>query len=210
MVVRIVCIHVLDGIISGASVVSKKSSSRSCHEFADVWSLEERQHASNLAVDAPDDAAISDRHDRHGVQEIRGFVKTVRDECPNHLAICGERHLQHVVKEFMAHDHRERFIQGLGGQLIEKDSASASNSRATGKVTRRSRWQPGRGLHRRPPDPGSIAPQFHTEVVRCLCVRDWCISSWWLLSSPVRREQNLPRTRPPARLPTTRPSSRGR
>jgi len=39
----------------------------------------------------------------------------------------------------MAHDHQESFHQGLGGQLIEKDSASASNNRTTGKVTRRSR-----------------------------------------------------------------------
>ena len=60
-------------------------------------------------------------------------------ECLNHLVIFGERHLRHVVKEFMVHYHRERFHQGLGGQLIEKDSASASNNRATGKVTRRYR-----------------------------------------------------------------------
>jgi hypothetical protein len=47
------------------------------------------------------------------------FVKTVRDECLNHLVLFGERHLRYVIKEFMAHYHRERFHQGLGGQLIE-------------------------------------------------------------------------------------------
>ena len=46
------------------------------------------------------------------------FVKTVRDECLNHLVLFGERHLRHVIKELMAHYHRERFHQGLGGQLI--------------------------------------------------------------------------------------------
>ena len=67
------------------------------------------------------------------------FVETIKYECLNHLVLFGERHLRHVIKEFMAHYHRERFHQGLGGQLIEKDSASASSNRATGKVTRRSR-----------------------------------------------------------------------
>ena len=67
------------------------------------------------------------------------FVKTARDECLRHLVLFGERHLRYVLKEFLAHYHRERFHQGLGGQLIERESASASNNRATGKVVCRSR-----------------------------------------------------------------------
>jgi len=99
-------------------VVSRKSSPRFSHEFTKIWSPAQSPNCNPHA---------------------ERFVKTIRDECLNHLVIFGERHLRHVVKEFMVHYHRERFHQGLGGQLIEKDSASASNNRVTGKVTRRSR-----------------------------------------------------------------------
>jgi putative transposase len=67
------------------------------------------------------------------------FVKTVRDECLNHVVPFGERHLRHVIKEFMAHYHRERFHQGLGGQLIEKQAGSTSGEAARGMVVCRSR-----------------------------------------------------------------------
>lgn len=67
------------------------------------------------------------------------FVKTVRDECLNHLVLFGERHLRHVIKEFMAHYHMERFHQGLGGQLVERQSPSATGQVARGKVVCRSR-----------------------------------------------------------------------
>jgi putative transposase len=64
------------------------------------------------------------------------FVKAIKHECLNHLVLFGERHLRHVIKEFMAHYHRERFHQGLGGQLIQ---GSADEARTTGKVVCRSR-----------------------------------------------------------------------
>jgi transposase len=67
------------------------------------------------------------------------FVKTVRDECLNHLVLFGERHLRLVIKEFMAHYHRERFHQGLGGQLIEKQADPTSGKSDRGKVGCRSR-----------------------------------------------------------------------
>ena len=67
------------------------------------------------------------------------FVKTVRDECLKHLVLFGERHLRLVIKEFMAHYHRERFHQGLGGQLIEKQADSTSGKSDRGKVVCRSR-----------------------------------------------------------------------
>ena len=41
-----------------------------------------------------------------------------------------------TVKEFVAHYHRERFHQGLGGQLIEN---SADENGTSGKVVCRSR-----------------------------------------------------------------------
>ena len=41
--------------------------------------------------------------------------------------------------EFMAHCLGERFHQGLGGQLIRKESGSPNDSGVNGKVVRRSR-----------------------------------------------------------------------
>jgi putative transposase len=68
------------------------------------------------------------------------FVETIKYECLNHLVLFGERHLRHVIKEFMAHYHGERFHQGLGGQLIEeKEAGSSRDHGARGKVVRRSR-----------------------------------------------------------------------
>jgi putative transposase len=67
------------------------------------------------------------------------FVETIKYECLNHLVLFGERHLRYVIKEFMAHYHRERFHQGLGGQLIEKQASSTSGKGARGKVVCRSR-----------------------------------------------------------------------
>jgi putative transposase len=57
----------------------------------------------------------------------------------DHLVLFGERHLRYVVKEFIAHYHRERFHRGLGGQLIEKRASSATDKRTSGKVMCRSR-----------------------------------------------------------------------
>jgi len=67
------------------------------------------------------------------------FVKTVRDECLHHFVIFGERHLRYLLKEFLAHYHTERFHQGLGGQLLEKQAGSRSEERACGKIVCRSR-----------------------------------------------------------------------
>ena len=63
-------------------------------------------------------------------------MKTIKYECLNHVVFFGERHLRYVIKEFMAHYHRERFHQGLDGQLIQKP---ADENRTNGKVVRRSR-----------------------------------------------------------------------
>jgi hypothetical protein len=67
------------------------------------------------------------------------FVKTIKCECLHHFVFFGERHLRCVVKEFMAHYHRERFHQGLGGQLIEMRPGSTNQKGARGKVICRSR-----------------------------------------------------------------------
>ena len=66
------------------------------------------------------------------------FVKTVKYECLNHFVIFGERHLRHLIKEFVEHYMTERFHQGIGGQLIRNVGPTNDNG-ADGKVACRSR-----------------------------------------------------------------------
>jgi putative transposase len=66
------------------------------------------------------------------------FVKTIKYECLNHFVIFGERHLRHLIKEFVEHYMTERFHQGIGGQLIRNVGPTNDNG-ADGKVTCRSR-----------------------------------------------------------------------
>jgi putative transposase len=55
------------------------------------------------------------------------------------LVIFGERHLRHLLKEFVGHYLTERYHQGLGSQII-RPMASPSNDNATlGAVRCRSR-----------------------------------------------------------------------
>jgi hypothetical protein len=44
------------------------------------------------------------------------FVKTIKYECLNQFVIFGERHLRHLIKEFVEHYMTERFHQ-VGGRL---------------------------------------------------------------------------------------------
>jgi len=67
------------------------------------------------------------------------FVETIKHECLNHLVLFGERHLRYVIKEFMAHYQRERFHQGLGGQLVERQAVATNGKGACDKVACRSR-----------------------------------------------------------------------
>jgi hypothetical protein len=59
-------------------------------------------------------------------------------ECLNHFVIFGERHLRHLIKEFVEHYMTERFHQGIGGQLIRNVGPTNDNG-ADGKVACRSR-----------------------------------------------------------------------
>jgi putative transposase len=57
------------------------------------------------------------------------FVKTVRRECLDHFVICGERHLRHLLKEFVPHYLTERHHQGIGSQIIQpKPSPNNDNA----------------------------------------------------------------------------------
>jgi putative transposase len=42
------------------------------------------------------------------------FAQTLRVECLDHFVVCGEKHLRHLVTEFLEHYHEERPHQNLG------------------------------------------------------------------------------------------------
>jgi putative transposase len=44
---------------------------------------------------------------------VERFVQTLEQECLDHFVILGEKHLNHVVSEFLAHYHAERPHQGI-------------------------------------------------------------------------------------------------
>ena len=66
------------------------------------------------------------------------FAKTIKYECLNHFVIFGERHLHHLIKEFVEHYMPERYQQGISGQLIRNVGPTNDNG-ADGKVACRSR-----------------------------------------------------------------------
>ena len=47
------------------------------------------------------------------------FVRSIRDDCLNHLVLLGEDHLRTVVAEYVEHYHTERNHQGIGNELID-------------------------------------------------------------------------------------------
>jgi putative transposase len=67
------------------------------------------------------------------------FVRTIRDECLAHFVIFGERHLRYLVREFIAYYQRERFHQGLGGQLVTPLEEPSKDNAGDREVRRRPR-----------------------------------------------------------------------
>jgi putative transposase len=46
------------------------------------------------------------------------FVRSIKYECLNKMVLLGENHLRTVVRDYVAHYHRERNHQGLDNELI--------------------------------------------------------------------------------------------
>jgi transposase InsO family protein len=46
------------------------------------------------------------------------FVQTIKNECLDKMIFFGEKHLRHVVEEFVVHYHEERPHQGLGNRPL--------------------------------------------------------------------------------------------
>jgi hypothetical protein len=67
------------------------------------------------------------------------FVKTTRTECLDQFVIFGERHLRHLLQEFCAHYHGERFHQGLGGRLIRPPELASNDNGTASAIQCRSR-----------------------------------------------------------------------
>ena len=65
------------------------------------------------------------------------FVRSVKDECLRRVIPLGERHLRHVLTQYVEHYHGERNHQGLGNQLIEP--LPANSNAGEGAVRRRER-----------------------------------------------------------------------
>lgn len=64
------------------------------------------------------------------------FVLSIRSECLDRIVPLGERHLRHVICEFVEHYHRERNHQGIENRLIVSAPEPANTN---GRVVRRER-----------------------------------------------------------------------
>ncbi len=56
------------------------------------------------------------------------FVRSVRDDCLNHIVPLGVSHLRHVLHEYLEHYHHERNHQGIGNRLIEPRAGPANDN----------------------------------------------------------------------------------
>jgi len=67
------------------------------------------------------------------------FVKTIRSECLDHFVIFGERHLRHLIKQFIEHYLMERYHQGIGSQIIKPKTSPGNDNAMLGPIECRSR-----------------------------------------------------------------------
>jgi transposase InsO family protein len=66
---------------------------------------------------------------------VERFIRSIREECLSRVIPLGERHLRHLVREYVEHYHAERPHQGLDGAIIEP----ANDNAGQGRVVRRQR-----------------------------------------------------------------------
>ncbi|MCH9680817.1 MAG: transposase, partial [Deltaproteobacteria bacterium] len=63
------------------------------------------------------------------------FIGSVRRECLSKVIPLGDRHLRHILKQYIDHYHVERPHQGLDNRLLRPELAAND----TGPVRRRER-----------------------------------------------------------------------
>ncbi|MCA9610169.1 MAG: helix-turn-helix domain-containing protein [Myxococcales bacterium] len=56
------------------------------------------------------------------------FVRSIREECLDHVVPLGERHLRRILTEYLEHYHHERNHQGIGNTLIEPRAGPANDN----------------------------------------------------------------------------------
>ncbi len=76
-------------------------------------------------------------------------ARAVKSECLDRVIPLGERHLRHLLSEYVAHYHTERNHQSLGNELIEP--IPANTNAGEGVVRRRARL-------------GGLLSYYHREV----------------------------------------------
>ena len=67
------------------------------------------------------------------------FVKTGREECLDQLVTFGEKHLRHLLREFVAHYNEERHHQGLVRRLIRPGALPNNDNGLADAIDRSSR-----------------------------------------------------------------------
>jgi len=68
-----------------------------------------------------------------------GRLRRLRKERLHHFVIFGERNLRHLLVEFIAHYHSERYRQGIGNILIRPQPSRTNDNTTLGPSQCRSR-----------------------------------------------------------------------
>ena len=68
---------------------------------------------------------------------VERFVLSIKSECLSKVIPLSERHLRHVVREYVEHYHLERNHQGLGNQLLQRAPPTVESM--TSPIQRRKR-----------------------------------------------------------------------
>jgi putative transposase len=70
---------------------------------------------------------------------VERFIQTLQLECLDHFLVFGEKHLDHLVREYVEHYHTERPHQGLGNLGVGERAPPTGASIDLADVERRTR-----------------------------------------------------------------------
>jgi putative transposase len=102
--------------------------SKFTEQFRDILKAEGLR-PKKLAVAAPNTNAFVER-----------FIQTIQQECLDHFVVVGQRHLDHIVCEFLRYYHEVRPHQGVGNVTLDrattKDPPTETVARNTGDIVR--------------------------------------------------------------------------
>jgi hypothetical protein len=65
------------------------------------------------------------------------FIQSLQQECTDHFIVCGERHFDYLVKEYVDHYHTERSHQGLGNMPVMQNQVHPHGEPPSNIVCRR-------------------------------------------------------------------------